>query len=219
LSLLLLFFSLLLLYCYCYLMVLPSPGWTPLCLYHVRLEHPGLRRAGTFPEGFTTHGARPLLGTAPPGNTLDNAPTPSPNQDIFFNLWGFTTQALTHDAYFIGAWTPVLPIPGALLQAFLFCAPPTRALEIHFLSSQGFSHDGLEIHSPHRPPGFLTLVLCSQWHCPLGFAFAVFDTPGPLPSHIRSSRPQEDLDCPGVVLPSTWWGHFWGLNPSQGMPR
>jgi hypothetical protein len=34
-----------------------------------------------------------------------------------------------------------------------------------------------------------------------GTAFAVFDTPGCLLSQARSSKPQEDLDCPGGAGP------------------
>jgi hypothetical protein len=46
--------------CYCYSMALPSPGWTPHCLYDLRLDHPGLRRTGTaldgvrHPRGYAT---------------------------------------------------------------------------------------------------------------------------------------------------------------------
>jgi hypothetical protein len=46
-------------YCYCYSLALPSPGWTPLCLYHHRLDHPGLRRTSTAPQGLR-HGAKPI---------------------------------------------------------------------------------------------------------------------------------------------------------------
>jgi hypothetical protein len=46
-----------------------------------------------------------------------------------------------------------------------------------------------------------------------GIAFAVLDTPGPLPSQVRSSRPQEDLDCPRRARPLS------GTKPPSGHPQ
>jgi hypothetical protein len=37
---------------YCYSMALSLPGWTPLCFYRLRLDHPGLRRTGNATEGL-----------------------------------------------------------------------------------------------------------------------------------------------------------------------
>jgi hypothetical protein len=39
-------------YCYCYSFALHSPCWTPFCLYHLRLDHPGFRRIWTALQGF-----------------------------------------------------------------------------------------------------------------------------------------------------------------------
>jgi hypothetical protein len=44
-------------------------------------------------------------------------------------------------------------------------------------------------------------------------------TPGSLPSQVRSSRPQEDLDCPRGVLLPTGLVHFQGVSPLRGIPR
>jgi hypothetical protein len=63
--LLLLFFLLILgicCYCYCLLpltlipLALPLLGWTPLGLYHLRLDHPALRRTGIAPPEDTPPG-------------------------------------------------------------------------------------------------------------------------------------------------------------------
>jgi hypothetical protein len=43
--------------------------------------------------------------------------------------------------------------------------------------------------------------------------FAVLDTPEPLPSQVRSSKPQEDLDWTRGASPHTGLGHFRGLHP------
>jgi hypothetical protein len=49
-------------------MDLPSPGYTPHCLCHLRLDHPGLRRSGSLPpKGLGPFWALHTLRT-PPGN-------------------------------------------------------------------------------------------------------------------------------------------------------
>jgi hypothetical protein len=56
--------------------------WTPLHLHHHTLDHPGLRRILTAPEGFPVHRTRPLSGTKPPsGHPQLMLPKPTPNQD------------------------------------------------------------------------------------------------------------------------------------------
>jgi hypothetical protein len=172
---------------------------SPICLHHLRLGYPCLRRTGTAPRGFATHGARPLLGTAPLRDTPRAMATMcSPNQDLWCN-----PQDHPQDAYFVGAW----PLRFLFLKicplGHLSRVQPTRALEIRFLPSQGFNH-GLGLHC--SPQAFDTLraasLWCfalragSQWHCPFGLAFAVLDTTRTLPSQLRPSRPQEGLDCP-----------------------
>jgi hypothetical protein len=99
--------------------------------------------------------------------------------------------------------TPAAAQPRALPQDAIFVG---ASVDIHFLHSQGFDHDGLDLHwSPEAfsPFGLLTLVLCPQWPCPLELTFAVLDTPGTVLSQIRSSWCQEDLNCPGEVLTHT----------------
>jgi hypothetical protein len=53
-------------YCYCYSISLPSRDWKPLCFHHLIFDNPGLRRTGTAPERFATHGARSVSGAKPP---------------------------------------------------------------------------------------------------------------------------------------------------------
>jgi hypothetical protein len=56
----------------------------------------------------------------------------------------------------------------------------------------------------------------------LGLALAGLDTPLPLPSQVRSSRSQEDRECPRGASPPTGLGHFRGLYPwghTQAMPQ
>jgi hypothetical protein len=97
------------------------------------------------------------------------------------------------------------PSPG-----FLSCAQPTRALEIHFMTSQVFDRHGLDLHwSPQAlpPPGCLTSVLCPQGLpiAPEALPTLFLDTPGHLLSQVRSSRTQ------GL-------GHFRGLSPLRITP-
>jgi hypothetical protein len=82
-------------YCYCYSLALYSLGWTPLCLYHLRLDHPGLKRTETAPRG-----ASPPMGLGPFQRLHPQVmpPTLSPNQKFLFILWSFTMQALPQDA-------------------------------------------------------------------------------------------------------------------------
>jgi hypothetical protein len=61
LFLFLLFLLLLLFLMFLLLLGVLSPGWTPHCLYHLRLDHPG--RLGLLPRGSATNGAKPLRGT------------------------------------------------------------------------------------------------------------------------------------------------------------
>jgi hypothetical protein len=70
---------------------------------HLTLDHPGLRRTGTASERL-----RHFRGRHPLGKHPGNAATPSPNQDLLFNPWGFTTQALSQDASFVGAWSSAI---------------------------------------------------------------------------------------------------------------
>jgi hypothetical protein len=51
----------------------------------------------------------------------------------------------------------------------------------------------------------------------LGLAFAGLDTALPVPSQVRSSRPQEDQDWPQGASPVIGLSHFWGLH-SLGTP-
>jgi hypothetical protein len=61
---------------------LPLLLWTRLGLYHLRLDHPGLRRIWIAPEGFCTHGARPFSGTKPSSGHPQVIPLmPTPNHD------------------------------------------------------------------------------------------------------------------------------------------
>jgi hypothetical protein len=83
----------------------PSPGWTPLCLYRLRLDHPGLRRIWTTPEGF-------CHPRGPYGATSGNAPNAYPKPGL--NTRDFTTQAPPLDACFVGAWPPAIVGRGAL---------------------------------------------------------------------------------------------------------
>jgi hypothetical protein len=62
---------------YCYSLALSSPGWTPLCLYHLRLDHPDLRKSGTAHEGL-----RHPRGQASSGEPPDIAHTPGPNRNF-----------------------------------------------------------------------------------------------------------------------------------------
>lgn len=70
-------------YFYCLLLLalaplaLPSPGWTPLGLYHLSSDHPKLRRTGTVPEKLGH-----FRGLHPVGTPLGNTPTPNPIQDF-----------------------------------------------------------------------------------------------------------------------------------------
>lgn len=97
-----------------------------------------------------------------------------------------------------------LPAPGTLPPKFSILFLAHLGFRNPFLFSlQDFNQDGSDLHwtlQAFAPPGCLTLLLCPQWHCPLGCAFAILDTPGPLPFQIRSSRLQECLDCPQAVL-------------------
>jgi hypothetical protein len=91
-------------------LALPSPGLTPLCLCHLGLDHSGPRRIQTAPRSFATCRTWLLLGTQhlsgpPPGNAPNTYSKPG-----LFNPWGFITQ----DAWFGGAWPPVIVAPGAL---------------------------------------------------------------------------------------------------------
>jgi hypothetical protein len=52
----------------------------------------------------------------------------------------------------------------------------------------------------------------------LDFAFAGLDTPLPLPSQVRSSRPQEDRDWPRGASPSMGLGYFRVLHPLSTLP-
>jgi hypothetical protein len=76
-----------------------------------RADQPGLRKTGTAPEDFVSHGARPLLGTMP--NLI---------QHFLFYPWDFSTQALPQDACFVGGW----PLHFLFLElcplSFLSCA-------------------------------------------------------------------------------------------------
>jgi hypothetical protein len=128
--------------CYCYSMALPppSPGRTPLCLCHLRLDHPGLRRTGTAHEGLRTHGTRSLPGTVPLGTPPGNAPTPSPSQDFLFNPWGFTTRAHPQDACFVGAWFPAIIAPKVLRRC-----PPLPCLGHQAWRPLCFNHPGCNI--------------------------------------------------------------------------
>lgn len=72
---------------------------------------------------------------------------------------------------------------------------------------------------PLTPPGCHSLVFCSWRHCSLGFVSAVLDTPGPLPSQVRSCRPSGDLDYPRGVLQPTGLGHFLGTKFPSGNPK
>jgi hypothetical protein len=60
----------------------------------------------------------------------------------------------------------------------------------------------------------ISVVTVIPWHC-----LHQVDTPLPLPSQVRSPRPQKDLDCPQEVLPPTGLGHFQEQSPLQGTPR
>jgi hypothetical protein len=98
--------------------------------------------------------------------------------------------------------------PALVLFLFLELRPPVFILCINH---QGFANRFLAF--ARLPPGWdgsalapqvfapsdcLTLVLCLQCHClppPLGLAFAVLDTHGPLPSQVPSSSLSENLGC------------------------
>jgi hypothetical protein len=183
-------------------MALPSPGWTPLFRYHLRLDHPGFQEDR---DCFANYETKPLGGLHPLGRSQVMTPCLVPVWIVLFNPWGFTTQTLLQDACFVGAWSPELPVAGTL----------PRELSFLCLDHQSFGYPFYALAGSW----WITLVFWTKWQFPLGLAFAVLDTPGLLPSHVRSFRPQEDMDCPRGVLPPTGLGHFRGLSPIRCTPR
>jgi hypothetical protein len=138
---------------------------------------------------------------------------PRPNHNFSVNPWGFTTQALPHNACFTGASTScswscpqalyTMPIPPVLWKS-IFC-PSTKT---------GWTSNG-----PHRPLLLRAASLGALPSVELPPLAFVLDNSGPLPPEVRSFIPQEDFNCPSVVLPPTRLGHFWGLSPLCGTPK
>jgi hypothetical protein len=102
-----------------------------------------------------------------------------------------------------------VPSPSGFLKS-IFC--PYRALAVI-----GWVPAGL---CPRQVASLccFSFMDCRQWHCTLGLVFPGLDTPGLLPSRIRSSRLQEDLDCPQGVLPPKGLVHFGDWAPFGAPP-
>jgi hypothetical protein len=201
-------------------LALPSPGWTPLCLYH-GFDHLGLKEdRDSPPRVFTTHGPRSLLGTASPGDTPRQFPLHLVPTGIFY---------LTPGALPPKPFPAVLALlgPGPLRFLFLeLCPPgflpwPTRVLEIHFLPSQGFGHDGLDLHwSPQSfsPSGLPHFGASPSVALPLDLAFVVLDTPSPY--HIMLDHPyfRRFWTAPEKLCDPRGWATFGDLAPFGAPP-
>jgi hypothetical protein len=213
-------------YCYCYSSALPSTGYTLFCLYHFRLDHSGLRRAGTDPEGLR-HPWGQFRGLQPLGKTPGNAPPHLvPTGNFYLTPRFLQLKPLTMMLTSLG--------PGALrflflelcLRAFYHVSSPPGLWKFIFFPRWAFTMMGWVSTGSRRPllsPGCLTLGLCPQSlpsvALPLRLSFPVLDTPGSLPSQVKSSRPQEDLDCRRGYLPLTGLGHFRGQSLLLGITR
>jgi hypothetical protein len=132
-------------------------------------------------------------------------PGPSPG---CLRRWGLPLCAFCFRSSAPRAFYPVPSTPGLRKSIFY----PRRA-------STMMSWTCTDPRRPLHPPSCFTLVLCPQRRCPPELAFAVLDTPWPLPSQVTSFRPQDNLDCPRGVFPLTELGHFWGLSPLRGTPQ
>jgi hypothetical protein len=70
----------------------PFPGRTPLCLYHLMLDHPGLRRIWTVPKGFCHPPGWTLSGATSPFRALPGNVPNAYSKPRLFNTWRFTAQ-------------------------------------------------------------------------------------------------------------------------------
>jgi hypothetical protein len=164
---------------------LPSPGWTPLCLCHLRLDHPGLKRTGAAPEVLRNPRGKATSGDFTPwGHPQVMSRIPSPNPHFFIQPLGLYHPATSLWRLLRWGFAPALLIPGPLPLGLSIQCLAYQGFEIHFLPSQGFDRDGLDLHwslqafSSSRLPHFVTL------------------RSRPLPPQVASSRPQEDHHRP-----------------------
>jgi hypothetical protein len=97
--------------------------------------------------------------------------------------------------------------PGLSESIFCFCRASTM---------MGWT--SIVPRRPLSPSACYTLVFCPQWHCPVGLAFAVLDTAGPLPSQVRYPGLRRIWFVPEGFLHPLGLGNFRGLNPLLGIP-
>jgi hypothetical protein len=100
-----------------HLVALPSLAlsllcWTPLGLFHLRVDHPGLGRIWAASEGFCHSRGETTFGDKVPFRASPcNVPSAYSKPGLF-NPWGFTAHALPQDACFVGAWLQQFLLQG-----------------------------------------------------------------------------------------------------------
>lgn len=84
------------------------PDWTPLGLYHLRLDHPGLGRSGSVPEGFHRPQGEVASGNCTPwGHHMQCLP-----RLVLSSMFYFTRRALPPRSF--PKDTCFFPVPAAL---------------------------------------------------------------------------------------------------------
>jgi hypothetical protein len=99
-------------------LALPSLFWTPLGLYHFRLDHLDFRRICTALRCFSAHATTPLLGTKPPLGypQIMSQRRRTPNQDYL---------------------TPGALLPRSFPRMLALLRPGTQQMLLHRLCPMG----------------------------------------------------------------------------------
>lgn len=103
--------------------------------------HQASGRPGLPSSSYATHGARPLPETAPAADT-PTSPWLVPTVALYLISGALPPQ----DACFVGAWSPVVPVPEDMHHGLSVLCLTHYVVEIYFLPLQGLDHDVLDLH-------------------------------------------------------------------------